>query len=66
MHTVGSQYWNQVHGYTPDDVRKDEEGLQTMRSLAQNMAWLLKNMQAEKEQGLQPPVYEERIDTDFI
>lgn len=66
MHTVGSQYWNQVHGYTPDDVRKDEEGLQTMRSLAQNMAWLLKNMQAGKEQDIQPPVYEERIDTDFI
>ena len=65
MHTVGSQYWNQVHGYTPDDVRKDEEGLQTMRSLAQNMAWLLKNLQAGKEQGIQPPVYEERIDTNF-
>lgn len=44
MHTVGSQYWNQVHGYMPDDVRKDEEGLQTMRSLAQNInyyTWIL-------------------------
>jgi len=42
MHIVGSQYWNQVHGNSPDEVRRDEEGLQTMRTLAQNMAWLLK------------------------
>ena len=40
MHVVSSQYWNQVHGYTPEDVRKDAEGLQTMRTLAQNIAWL--------------------------
>ncbi len=39
MHTAGSQYWNQVHGYTSDDVRKDKEALQTIRLLAQNMAW---------------------------
>lgn len=66
MHVVGSQYWNQVHGFTPEDVRKDEEGLQTMRSLAQNMAWLLKNVQVGKAQGVQPPEYEERINTNFI
>lgn len=46
MTVVGSQYWNQVHGLTPEDVRKDEEGLQTMRTLAQNMAWLLKSVKA--------------------
>ena len=51
MTVVGSQYWNQVHGFTPEDVRKDEEGLQTMRTLAQNMAWLLKNRDAGKRQG---------------
>lgn len=44
MIVVGSQYWNQVHGFTPDDVRKDEEGLQTMRTLGQNMAWVLKSI----------------------
>lgn len=66
MHTVGSQYWNQVHGFTPDDVRKDGEGLQTMRTLAQNMAWLLKHMQAGNAQGIAPPQYEERIYTHFI
>lgn len=66
MHVVGSQYWNQVHGFTPEDVQKDEEGLQTMRTLAQNMAWLLKSIEAGKTQGLEQPVYEARIRTNFI
>ncbi|MCM1086667.1 MAG: flavodoxin family protein [Muribaculaceae bacterium] len=66
MHVVGSQYWNQVHGFTPEDVRKDEEGLQTMRTLAQNMAWLLKNMEAGKEKGIPFPQYEEKVSTNFI
>ena len=66
MHVVGSQYWNQVHGFTPEDVRKDEEGLQTMRTLAQNMAWLLNNLQAGKENGLEFPQYEKRLRTHFI
>lgn len=66
MHIVGSQYWNQVHGFTPDDVRKDGEGLQTMRTLAQNMAWLLKGIQAGKSDGIPFPQYEERINTHFM
>lgn len=66
MTVVGSQYWNQVHGFTPEDVRKDEEGLQTMRTLAQNIAWLLKNRDAGKAQGISAPVYEARINTNFI
>lgn len=66
MTVVGSQYWNQVHAFTPEDVRKDEEGLQTMRTLAQNIAWLLKNRDAGKAQGISAPVYEARINTNFI
>lgn len=66
MTVVGSQYWNQVHGFTPEDVRKDEEGLQTMRTLAQNIAWFLKNRDAGKAQGISAPVYEARINTNFI
>ncbi len=66
MHTVGSQYWNQVHGFTPDDVRKDKEGLQTMRTLGQNMAWLLKCIDAGKKSGISKPVYEPRVRTHFI
>lgn len=66
MHIVGSQYWNQVHGFTPDDVRKDKEGLQTMRTLGQNMAWLLKCIETGKKSGIDKPVYEARERTHFI
>lgn len=66
MHVVSSQYWNQVHGYTPDDVKKDEEGLQTMRTLGQNMAYLLKAQQAAFNNGINKPDYEETIHTNFI
>ena len=66
MHVVGSQYWNQVHGRTPDDVRKDAEGLQTMRTLAQNMAWLLKSMESGAQNGVDRPTYEEKTFTNFI
>ncbi|MFR2969701.1 MAG: flavodoxin family protein, partial [Christensenellaceae bacterium] len=66
MQIVGSQYWNQVHGFTPEDVKKDEEGLQTMRTLGENMAWLLKCIKAGREAGINPPEYEPRISTHFI
>ncbi len=66
MHIVSSQYWNQVHGYTPDDVRKDEEGLQTMRTLGQNIAYLLKAQKAASDSGVEKPEYEETIYTNFI
>src|SRR5699024_10307561 len=52
MPVVSSQYWNQVHGNTPDEVRKDEEGLQIMRTLARNMAWLLRCMEAGRQAGV--------------
>lgn len=66
MHIVGSQYWNQVHGFTPEDVRKDGEGLQTMRTLGRNMAWLLKCIEAGRAAGVPGPEYEPRIATHFI
>lgn len=66
MHIVGSQYWNQVHGFLPEDVKKDKEGLQTMRTLAQNMAWMLKNMEAGNAQGVPYPQYESQLRTNFI
>ncbi|MDE7159212.1 MAG: flavodoxin family protein [Clostridiales bacterium] len=66
MHVVGSQYWNQVHGFTPEDVRKDEEGLQTMRTLGENMAWLLKCIEAGEKAGVPAPQYEKVIRTNFI
>lgn len=66
MHVVGSQYWNGVHGFTPEDVRKDEEGMQTMRTLGQNMAWLLRCIEAGRAAGIDLPVPEEHISTNFI
>ena len=66
MPIVSSQYWNQVHGFTPEDVMKDEEGLQTMRTLGENMAWLLKCISAGKKAGIKEPQYEETIMTNFI
>lgn len=66
MPVVPSQYWNQVHGFTPEDVRKDAEGLQTMRTLGENMAWLLKCIAAGRENGVTPPEYEQRVSTNFI
>lgn len=65
MHIVGSQYWNQVHGLRREDVENDAEGLQTMRTLAVNMAWLLKSIGAGRAAGIAAPVYEPHISTNF-
>lgn len=64
MPVVSSQYWNSVHGFTPDDVRKDAEGLQTMRTLGENMAWMLHCIKGKNELNI--PVYEPRLRTHFI
>ena len=66
MPVVSSKYWNMVHGNTPDEVRQDLEGLQIMRYLGRNMAWLLKSIEAGKDAGIALPVPEERISTNFI
>lgn len=66
MPVVSSSYWPMVHGSCPDDVRKDLEGLQVMRGIGSNMAWLLKCINAGKEQGIELPVVEEKIKTSFI
>ena len=66
MPIISSRYWNMVHGATPEDVRKDLEGLQTMRVLARNMAWFLKCKDAGLKAGVPVPVQEENIYTNFI
>ncbi len=66
MNMIGSQYWNQVHGLTPEEVKEDREGMQTMRTLAKNMAWQMKNTAAGAKAGIMPPVYEDRENTNFI
>ena len=66
MPVVSSQYWNMVHGNTPDEVRQDMEGMQIMRTLGRNMAWLLKSIQAGKKAGVKLPEQEPKIATNFI
>lgn len=66
MITIGSTYWPLVHGMTPDEVKKDEEGLQAMRNLARNMAWLIKCINAGKEKGIALPETEAKYVTNFI
>lgn len=66
MPVVTSIYWNQVHGNTPDEVRQDLEGLQTMRQLARNMAWMLRCFEAGKAAGVPLPGVEPSIRTNFI
>ncbi|MGE5678059.1 MAG: flavodoxin family protein [Pseudomonadota bacterium] len=66
MPVVSSQYWNMVHGTTPDEVRQDLEGMQTMRTLGRNMAWLLKCLEAGRNAGVPLPEKEQRARTNFI
>ena len=67
MLVPGSRYWNMVHGNTPEEVLKDEEGLHIMRVLGKNMAWLLKLKEAGKAASIELPVQEKsRIATNFI
>ena len=51
MPVVSSRYWNMVHGHTPEDVMKDEEGCQIMRVLGRNMAFLIRAIAAERERN---------------
>ena len=66
MPVVPSNYWNMVHGSKPEDVRQDLEGMQIMRNLGLNMAWMLKCIEAGKKSGIDLPVAEEKIWTNFI
>lgn len=64
MPVVSSQYWNSVHGRAPGDAAQDGEGMQTMRTLSKNMAWLLKKIHKDGPQYPKPE--EEHIFTNFI
>ena len=66
MPIVSSQYWNMVHGNTPEEVVQDEEGMQTMRTLGNNMAWLLKCIEQGKKAGIEVPEKEQPIKTNYI
>jgi len=66
MPIVPSKYWNMVHGMTPEQVKEDAEGMQNMRYLARNMAYLLKCRRAADEAGVPLPTQEDKVSTNFI
>lgn len=66
MPIVSSSYWNMVHGNSPQEVMQDKEGLQIMRNLGRNMAWLLKCIEAGKNQNITAPNNEYTEKTNFI
>lgn len=66
MPIVSSNYWTMVHGNTPAEVKQDLEGMQIMRTLGNNMAWILKCIEAGRKAGIDAPDTEEKIMTNFI
>ncbi len=66
MPVVSSTYWNLAHGRTPGEVEQDAEGMQTMRNLGRNMAWMLRCIEAGKAAGIDHPVAETDAKTHFI
>ena len=66
MPVVSSNYWNQIHGRNAEEARRDEEGLQTMRILGTNMAYLLRCIDAGRAAGLQDPAPLTKIQTNYI
>ncbi len=66
MPIPGSSYWNISYGRTPGENKEDLEGMQTMRNLAKNMAWLLKCIDLGKKNGIEAPVAERGARTNFI
>ncbi|MEA4849563.1 MAG: flavodoxin family protein [Clostridiaceae bacterium] len=66
MPIISSRYWNMVHGATPEDVKKDLEGMQVMRILGKNMAWFLKCKEIGTKAGIPLPEQEDFTFTNFI
>ncbi|MDE7294876.1 MAG: flavodoxin family protein [Oscillospiraceae bacterium] len=66
MPVAGSTYWNMVHGCVPGEAALDEEGMQTMRNLARNLAWMMKCFEAGKNAGISLPETETGSRTNFV
>lgn len=66
MPLVSSSYWPMVHGTSVEEVMRDEEGMQTMRTLGNNMAWMLKMIENTRAAGLEHPQLEKKLHTNFI
>ena len=66
MPVVSSFYWNNIHGNNAEQAKQDIEGLQTMKNLGHNMAWILKCIELGRKDGIECPSFENRVYTNFI
>ena len=66
MPVISSTYWNMVHGNTPEETKQDLEGMQTMRNLGRNMAWILRGIEEGKKNVIVAPQAETSSKTNFI
>ena len=66
MPIVSSRYWSMAFGNSPEEVVRDEEGMQIMQTVGKNMAWIVKSIAAGRAAGVKQPVAEPRISTNFI
>lgn len=66
MPIVPGNYYNMIFGRSPKELLEDKEGIQTMKELGKNMAWLLKSIEAGKKEGLELPVPEKKVKMTFI
>ena len=66
MPIVSGRYWNMIHGNTPEQVLQDEEGMQNLRFIGRNMAWMLKCIATGREAGVEMPAREDKIWTNFV
>ena len=66
MPIASSRYWNEIHGNTPQEILQDTEGVQILRVLGHNLAWLMRSIEAGKTLQVPQPVKEPRINTNFI
>jgi len=66
MPIVSGRYWNIIHGNTPEQLLQDEEGMQNLRFVGRNMAWMLKCIEAGKQAGIEHPEREDKTWTNFV
>jgi len=66
MLVVSGRYWNMIHGNTPEQIKEDLEGMQNLRFVGRNMAWLLHCIEAGTKAGIEMPEYESKTWTNFI
>ena len=66
MPLISSNYWNMIHGNSPEEILKDEEGVQTMQVLGKNLAYILKCINCGKQSNILPPQIPEKIKTNYI